>query len=660
MRIWRAFLVVCGVLAFALAACLFIQPVQNAVAAVFTARTGIPPQATWPYRFRQAQTLLLLASITALSLGLWLMPAWKNITKAIARRIENLDRWTARVFDGVIDLSPRPAQAGWPKMQAIDGVVLAVFGAYAAFLLVGAIQGNFPYIPLGGDAANTASFAAGLDHPELFHGDMLLEDPRNIQVYSTFNVAFMRWITPLTGTYSLSYILLAPIQVLLNLFGFYLFGRILLPGRFWALLLTALLSFTFSINVGEYWGVPPDPLSRFVFQAVLPYVLCMVLAWRDRPARWPWIMAATGLLFFLHPVSTPIWAVAIWLSLFGLTPPAWSGPKRLGVMILLGLVFVAAALPFVINYLANHVQGVSADYDLVLTVITRYFPADLTFIPAALGSFLPYVLRPALLPLALVGLVVLLFLPSCRRDLRPILFWITGILLTSILLPWAMHSLERALHRIPMETELVRGIRYFPPFMLLFVLWALAEVAVRLRRRAISRFAAATALAFTLGWGAHTLPARFELVNALNCLGQARVMCIPPNDYELAIQAVRELTPPGAPVYATFSNSSRLSYAMPVRFNALRPLVYSNKDRGLLVYSNTVALQRWYDTYQAVDAIQNNYLDNNVKIKRHLKLARELGARYLITELGFDPRLALLGGESMIYRNQNFALIRID
>jgi hypothetical protein len=137
-------------------------------------------------------------------------------------------------------------------------------------------------------------------------------------------------------------------------------------------------------------------------------------------------------------------------------------------------------------------------------------------------------------------------------------------------------------------------------------------------------------------------------------------LCVPPDDYALLLRAVREQTPTGATIYATFANDSRLSHATPVRFNALRPLVYSNKDRGMLVYSNSDSLQLWFDTLQASTFIEKNYDDENVMLKRHLKLARSLGARYLLTELDFNPRLSLLDGETVIYRNPHFALIALD
>jgi hypothetical protein len=47
-------------------------------------------------------------------------------------------------------------------------------------------------------------------------------------------------------------------------------------------------------------------------------------------------------------------------------------------------------------------------------------------------------------------------------------------------------------------------------------------------------------------------------------------------------------------------------------------------------------------------------------LKRHIPLARELGARIIITDLAFTPELAKIDPQSVIYRNRQFALIRLD
>ena len=103
MRVWRALWVGLGLLLLALAAGLFFQAVQALLSGTFSALTGLSPQATWPYRFRQAQTTLLLLSAAALCLGFWGPAAWRHIS----RWAGGLDRGLKRVFSRAIDLETR-------------------------------------------------------------------------------------------------------------------------------------------------------------------------------------------------------------------------------------------------------------------------------------------------------------------------------------------------------------------------------------------------------------------------------------------------------------------------------------------------------------------------------------------------------------------------
>ncbi len=94
------------------------------------------------------------------------------------------------------------------------------------------------------------------------------------------------------------------------------------------------------MNLGERWGIMEEPVTRFTFQAVLPYLLTLAWIWRNQPRRWPWVMAFTGALVYLHPVSTPAWALAIWLAMWLFIPASWSWFKQLGVMFANGLIML--------------------------------------------------------------------------------------------------------------------------------------------------------------------------------------------------------------------------------------------------------------------------------------------------------------------------------
>lgn len=618
-----------------------------------------PAKPSWPLRFHQVgMGICILGSITLL-----LIPIIPMISKLMAM-IQAFDLWLDQKIGKLPPSGVRPAQADrWPTFSRLDGLILSLFLIYALLLFLGVIQDNYPNMLLKGDAGNTASFAAGFDHPELFQGDMLLNDPKNIMVYSTFNVFFMRLLFPLLKSYTLAFAILIPIQIFFNLTGFYLFGRILFGSRLWGIALTTLLSIPVLINLGESWGISIDPVARFNFQAFLPFILCMVLVWRSTPARWPWIMAALGIMFYLHPVSTPCWGATIWLSLFFMTPREWNFWKRMGYMIAMGLIFVAVAMPYVVTYLSNHVQGKSQNYNLVYTTIINYFPENLLNVPAALGVFIDLMVRNGILPGAILGLAVTLVLRRTNRDpLKISLIWVSGIVLMSVVVPFVTHTYEQTFGLIPMETEMVRAIRYTIPFMLLFILWGIYEISLRVRIRAVLQTFLATGMIVILVSRALLTGPTETLQKAVSCLFRGQFICINLSDYDLVLQAVKTKVPEGAPIYVTFANRSILSYGMPLRYIAMRPLVYTFKDRGLLVYSNDEALRTWNAIYQQSNEIDHMYRETPEKLDMYLDVAKKLGARYLIADTQENVLESLIDPLKLkiIYRNNQFVLIQID
>ena len=55
-------------------------------------------------------------------------------------------------------------------IRGVDFVVVALFALIAIVLFVDRYRGVTPFVFLDGDTANIATFAAALDHPELFAG----------------------------------------------------------------------------------------------------------------------------------------------------------------------------------------------------------------------------------------------------------------------------------------------------------------------------------------------------------------------------------------------------------------------------------------------------------------------------------------------------------
>ncbi|MDO8559756.1 MAG: hypothetical protein Q7S23_01825, partial [bacterium] len=191
-------------------------------------------------------------------------------------------------------------------------------------------QGAYPFAFLSGDSANIAGFAAALDHPGNFTGDAILSDPANFRFYQTIHLPLIRALTKITGDYGTSFIWLLGWHVLVQAVGFYILGRILFHRRYWAALYAIMTLVPVQLNL-EFWGAWSDPLPRFSFQALLPYLLAAALRWRSSPIAWPWLMAAAGVLVYVHPVSAPGWGLALWLGFVWGAPAAWSYQKKMTV-----------------------------------------------------------------------------------------------------------------------------------------------------------------------------------------------------------------------------------------------------------------------------------------------------------------------------------------
>ncbi|MFH1523842.1 MAG: hypothetical protein ABIF04_02660 [Chloroflexota bacterium] len=564
---------------------------------------------------------------------------------------QNPRRWFARLIFGLTD-------AG---VNSLDWLAVLIFITFAGMYLLGRLQGNYPIVILSGDAGNIASYAAAADHPDWFKNDPALGASNNAGIYATIHVPLIRALNHLTGDYGMAYAWLALPQTFLQLLGFYIFGRVLFKNRFWAFLLAFLTAMPFlKIGLGESWGVLQDALPRVTFQSLLPFLLTLVLVWKDRPGRWPWLMVFAGLLVYAHPISAPAWGLAIWLSLWLLQPKAWTWKWRMLVMFGLGLLFLAALTPFAINYLSYRGRDPSTDYATVMSILETYSPANLLNVPAALENFLWSTTRSLLLPVALVGFVATWLLKKDDRTfVKVVLLWMVGIFCTSILVPFVEGLVEQRLHILPLETELVRGIRYFVPLLLLFWLWPLAELAPRLTTKPRSRSAVvALGLVLFSFWGATNRLAVGDMLDAVVCFTHGPLVCPAERPLDELILTLRTETKPGEGVLVFNENATYTSQSLSVRYSALRPLVYTLRDSGILGYSNRAALPGWLATTRQMDAIRS-LPDPMQRLDELVPLAEQLDAAYLVVDFAVPPEAMTNLPATSVMQNDGYLLLKL-
>ena len=551
-------------------------------------------------------------------------------------------------------------QGSYKKVNRWDWMLALVFLAFAGIYFLGRLQGNYPVVILTGDGGNIASYAAALDHPAWFRSDPALGDSNNIGIYATIHIPLIRALDHLTGDYGLAYAWLVFPQTFLQLLGFYILGRVLFKNRFWAFLLAFLTAMTvINIGLGEIWGVWQDALPRVTFQSLLPFLLALTLIWKDQPKRWPWLMVIAGLLVYAHPVSAPAWGLAVWLSLWLLQPKDWDWKRRAVIMSGLGLLFLAVLTPFALNYLSYRGRDQAADYNTVMTILQTYSPANLLNVPAALAGFLWNITRSLLAPVALVGFgFTWLLKKGDRTPVKVVLVWMVGIFLVSVVIPFAEQIIEQRLYILPLETELIRCIRYFVPLLLLFWLWPLAEWTARLANPGTRRAVMALGIVLFGFWSATNRPAVRDMLQTLSCFTRAHLVCPAASPLVELIDTLRTQTNPGERVLVFNQNTAYTSQSLSVRYAALRPLVYSLRDSGLLGYSNRSALPGWLKTTRQMEALRA-VADPQERLKDLIPLAESLKANYLVVDFKVAPQ-ALQGFDgNAVWQSNDYLLLKL-
>lgn len=541
---------------------------------------------------------------------------------------------------------------------AIDVIVIVGFALFALAFSVARVHRTYPFSQLQGDAANIASWAAAWEYPDLFEGDPVLSNPDNFRVYATVHIPLLRLLERATGDFGWPFVYLIGPHVFVQAVGFYILGRVLFQQRYWAVLLSVVTLMFVPINLGEYWGILDDTQPRFTFQALLPYLLASAITWRAKPSAWPWLMLAVGLLMYVHPVSTPAWAFAIWIGLWAFHPKTWSLRTRFGAMLFLGIGFVAVILPFMTNYLQSFAHGTTIDYDRVYHILENAFQAAYLDIPLALQEYISLPEVVILLPLSIFGAIAVFKLcPEKRGFLRLIGLWLAGLLFVTVAVPIVDQAIARANDQIPLQYDFIRGIRYLIPMMLLFCVWPLAELQPSLQgpRRKLSIAVIGLLLAsLWVYWHQPDLPA---LRQALSCIRRAKIVCVDPVTQPTIFDIVSEYTPPGSRIMVEFSTDYQM---LAIRYDSLRPLVFHSKDRGILAYSNHEGLLRWNDINMQMTAILAER-DIPTRLENLLDLARDLDAQYLVVQSVRDisPEFFTTMGVEVIYPGENVYLIRL-
>ena len=218
----------------------------------------------------------------------------------------------------------------------------------------------------------------------------------------------------------------------------------------------------------------PIPYPAAPFRLFYPFCSAPPTIGANSPRFWPGVMALAGFGMYLHPVSAPIWGVAIWLGFLVYIPASWSWAKKIFVPLGNGLIYVIAIAPFASNYFTYHSPGQTLDYQQVWEIIASCFcPSYLNIF----STLIKFITDPLLVWLFFCLIVSILYLTRQYPEKRLVGLlsaWLGGIILTAVVIPITNQAISRVLQRIPFELDLIRGLRFIIPLSLIATFLALA------------------------------------------------------------------------------------------------------------------------------------------------------------------------------------------
>jgi hypothetical protein len=241
-----------------------------------------------------------------------------------------------------------------------------------------------------------------------------------------------------------------------------------------------------------------------------------------------------------------------------------------------------------------------------------------------------------------------------------VILWAVVLFLTSVVLPPIEQTIALVLRILPPEVELIRSIRYFYLFGFTFAVWGVAELTRNITLPSGRLFLRICAFAAALSWVVlHWIyigdapafdAADFPRLGVL-CLSRGDLTCASGADAVQFAEAVKAITPSGSTILPSDGQRNEL------RYFALRPLVYAEKDGVYLAYTNHDELMTWRDHRDRLEAI-NEIGDRQQRLEELITFAEELNADYLATNFRIDFEL-VPSTVNIVFANDSGMLIEI-
>jgi hypothetical protein len=252
----------------------------------------------------------------------------------------------------------------------------------------------------------------------------------------------------------------------------------------------------------------------------------------------------------------------------------------------------------------------------------------------------------------------LLLKKNDRTPVKMVLLWMAGIFIASVLIPFTERMVEQHFRILPIETELVRCIRYFVPLLLLFWIWPLVEWTRRHTNPLANRAVVGLGIVLLGFWGATNRPAVRDIFQTFVCFTKAHLVCPAPRPLDELIITLRTQTQPGEGVLFFNQDTAFTSQTLSVRYEAVRPMVYTSRDSGLLSYANRSALPAWLETTRKWEALRA-MSDPQKRLVGLISLADGLKADYLAIDFEVTPEFLAGQPVKVLLHNDGYTLMQL-
>lgn len=546
----------------------------------------------------------------------------------------------------------------------LDLFIILFFILVGISFFLGRWQGNIPFLDLGGDAANVATYAAVLDHPENFKNDFYFNDKQNFSYYVSFHVPYLRAFAPIFGGYGLAYLtLLIPI-ISIHGTGFYFLGKAFYKNRIWAFILALTSLIIIYTESMDYWGIYEDPQPRMLFGAFFPWVLLLAYRSLENSKLRVITMICVGLMLYINPVSVPGVALSIWLSFLIFKPKETKISRHLLEMLLYGAIFLIITIPFLVIYLqSREIVPSGVNYSDAINYFESSYMAMFN-VKDTLFSYLTNLSTAFLLPLAIVSSFLVYNYTNKKRELSLLLVWILGIFLVAIGLTYLVDIITKETETIPFLLQMTRDLRYIVPLLEIIVFLPISyrynlikdeQGQVSLRRYAYLIVGIGILYAFVYGFREVTkerLEMNMYAQKTVNCLFTKQVFCLDQGDEDL--EQLMTFIRGSTETDATFISLPPVDINDKIRYEGLRSIVFDVGDirtMRLVDISKGISMTQYVETWNRISHIVDPY----ERQESYIHFAEELSADYAVAQTFQDQETEY----NVVFSNDSYSVIQL-